>query len=49
MGYPIVHFELMSKDEDQLQKFYSTVMGWKIGEDNPMKSGLSTPIPAALE
>lgn len=37
MGYPIVHFEMMGKDEDALQKFYSAVMGWKIGEDNPMK------------
>lgn len=37
MGYPIVHFEIMGKDDAQLASFYSTVMGWKIQEDNPLK------------
>lgn len=37
MGYPIVHFEIMAGDEGRLAKFYSDVMGWKVGEDNPMK------------
>lgn len=40
MGYPIVHFELMGKDGEKLQSFYSQVMGWKISADNPMNYGV---------
>ena len=40
MGYPIVHFEFLGKDANQLQEFYSKIMGWKISSDNLMNYGL---------
>ncbi len=40
MGYPIVHFEIMGKDGEALQDFYSNVMGWKIDANNPMNYGM---------
>lgn len=40
MGNPVVHFEIMGKDGEKLQQFYSTLFGWKIDASNPMKYGL---------
>jgi uncharacterized protein len=30
MGNPVVHFEITSKDHDQLQSFYSEIFDWKL-------------------
>src|SRR5437870_2214568 len=30
MGQPVVHFEVMGKDADLLQSFYSELFGWEI-------------------
>ena len=30
MGSPIVHFEIVGKDYENLEKFYSRLFGWKI-------------------
>lgn len=30
MGNPVVHFEIMGSDSDQLAKFYSELFGWQI-------------------
>ena len=35
MGQPIVHFEVMGKDAITLQKFYSELFTWKVGEAIP--------------
>ena len=35
MGQPIVHFEIMGKDAVKLQKFYSDLFDWKIGDAVP--------------
>jgi predicted enzyme related to lactoylglutathione lyase len=40
MGAPVVHFEIMGGDGDELEKFYSELLGWKINSNNPMKYGI---------
>jgi uncharacterized protein len=30
MGRPVVHFEIGSKDEKAMQKYYSELFGWKV-------------------
>jgi len=39
MGQPVVHFEVIGKDGQQLQRFYADLFGWKIDADNPLKYG----------
>lgn len=43
MGQPVVHFEVLGKDADKTQKYYSELFGWKIEPlpfDNPTQYGL---------
>ncbi len=40
MGAPVVHFEIISRNGEQLKEFYSKVFGWEINSDNPIKYGL---------
>jgi hypothetical protein len=40
MGQPVVHFEVMGKNADQLRSFYSGLFDWKINTDNPMNYGI---------
>jgi predicted enzyme related to lactoylglutathione lyase len=40
MGQPVVHFEIIGKDGDALQRYYSELFGWEIDANNPMKYGL---------
>jgi uncharacterized protein len=40
MGQPVVHFEIIGKDPQALQRYYSELFGWSINADNPMKYGL---------
>jgi uncharacterized protein len=39
MGQPVVHFEVIGKDAEKLQSYYSELFGWEIDSDNPMKYG----------
>ena len=39
MGQPVVHFEVIGKDGEMLQRCYSDLFGWEIDADNPMKYG----------
>jgi predicted enzyme related to lactoylglutathione lyase len=39
MGQPVVHFEIIGKDGDALQRYYSELFGWEIDSNNPMKYG----------
>lgn len=39
MGQPVVHFEVIGKDGEKLQRYYSDLFGWEIDADNPMKYG----------
>jgi predicted enzyme related to lactoylglutathione lyase len=40
MGNPVVHFEVVGKDGDKLQGYYSELFGWKLDADNPMNYAL---------
>lgn len=40
MGQPVVHFEVVGKDAEKLQRYYSDLFGWEIDADNPMKYGI---------
>ena len=40
MGQPVVHFEVIGKDGEKLQKYFSDLFGWEIQADNPMSYGI---------
>jgi predicted enzyme related to lactoylglutathione lyase len=40
MGQPVVHFEVIGKDPEKLQSYYSELFGWEIDADNPMSYGI---------
>jgi predicted enzyme related to lactoylglutathione lyase len=40
MAAPVVHFEVVGKDGNKLQDFYTKLFDWKINADNPMNYGL---------
>src|SRR5215210_6639719 len=39
MGQPVVHFEVIGKDAEKLQRYYSELFGWEIDADNPLNYG----------
>lgn len=43
MSHPVVHFEILGKNGQQLQEYYANLFGWTINADNPMKYGLVQP------
>ena len=43
MGQPVVHFEILGKDAERTQRYYSELFGWEIkplGFENPTQYGL---------
>ncbi len=40
MGAPVIHFEIMGGQGNQLEQFYSQLFGWKIDSNNPMNYGM---------
>lgn len=40
MGQPVVHFEVIGKDGENLRNYYSELFGWEIDANNPMGYGL---------
>jgi predicted enzyme related to lactoylglutathione lyase len=40
MGQPVVHFEVIGKDGEKLQSYYSELFGWEIDAGNPMNYGM---------
>jgi uncharacterized protein len=40
MGQAVVHFEIVGKDADKLQGYYSDLFGWEFDSDNPMNYGV---------
>jgi len=40
MGSPVTHFEIIGKDPEKLQSYYSELFGWEINADNPKNYGL---------
>jgi hypothetical protein len=53
MGQPVVHFEVIGKDGEKLQRYYAELFGWEIDSNNPLSYGPSpgkgTPTPTASE
>jgi predicted enzyme related to lactoylglutathione lyase len=43
MGAPVTHFEIISRNGEQIKQFYSKLFGWEINSDNPMNYGLVQP------
>ena len=45
MGQPVVHFEILGKDADKTQRYYSDLFGWEIEPlpfENPTQYGTVT-------
>jgi len=40
VGQPVVHFEIIGRDPEQLKTYYSDLFGWKIDSNNPMSYGM---------
>ncbi len=40
MGQPVVHFEVIGKDGENLQRYYAELFGWEINADNPVNYGI---------
>src|SRR5918999_5215799 len=40
MGHPVTHFEVIAKDGEALQRFYSELFRWEIDAANPMGYGV---------
>jgi uncharacterized protein len=40
MGQPVVHFEVIGKDAEKLQGYYSELFGWAVDASNPMSYGV---------
>jgi uncharacterized protein len=40
MGQPVVHFEIIGKEADQLWSYYSDLFGWEFDTNNPMNYGV---------
>ena len=39
MGQPVVHFEVVGRNGEKLQSYYSQLFGWEIDASNPMAYG----------
>lgn len=40
MPNPVVHFEIQSSNDKELQKYYADLFGWHVNADNPMGYGV---------
>jgi predicted enzyme related to lactoylglutathione lyase len=40
MGRPVIHFEVMGRDGEQLRSFYADLFDWTIDADNPLGYGI---------
>src|SRR3982751_839934 len=36
MSNPVTHWQILTKQPAELERFYSTLFGWKISGDNPL-------------
>ncbi|MDQ3931479.1 MAG: VOC family protein [Actinomycetota bacterium] len=39
MGQPVVHFEIIGKDAERLQRYYADLFGWEIDSANALNYG----------
>jgi uncharacterized protein len=40
MGKPVVHFEVIGRDGEALQRYYAELFGWSVDASNPMRYGI---------
>lgn len=40
MGHPVVHFEVIGRDGEALNRYYGELFGWRIDAANPMRYGI---------
>ena len=40
MARPVVHFEVIGKDDERLRDFYGEMFEWRFNADNPMRYGI---------
>jgi predicted enzyme related to lactoylglutathione lyase len=40
MGHAVVHFEIIGKDSETLQRYYSELFGWNVDGNNPLNYGV---------
>jgi hypothetical protein len=40
MGQPVVHFEVIGKDDEALRSYYGDLFGWEFDANNPMRYGI---------
>lgn len=43
MGQPVVHFEIIGKDPEQLRAYYAELFGWSFDTSNPVAEAISRP------
>lgn len=43
MGQPVVHFEVIGKDPQQLQGHYGELFGWEFDTSSPVSEEVSEP------
>jgi uncharacterized protein len=43
MGQPVVHFEVIGKDPDQLRGYYGELFGWEFDTSGPVSDAVSEP------
>jgi predicted enzyme related to lactoylglutathione lyase len=43
MGAPVTHFEIISRNGEQMKEFYSKLFGWDINSSNAINYGLVQP------
>ena len=36
MGSPVMHWQILTKQPERLQAFYTTLFGWRMSGDNPL-------------
>ena len=43
MGNPVVHFEIIGTDPQQLREYYSELFGWEFDTSSPVSEAVSEP------
>ncbi|NGO55051.1 VOC family protein [Allomesorhizobium camelthorni] len=43
MGQPVVHFEIIGKEPEKLQRYYGELFGWTFDTSSPVSEAISNP------
>ena len=44
MGQPVVHFEVIGKDPEELRDYYGALFGWEFDTSSPVSEAVSEPM-----